>query len=317
MDAMESGLARPGSDPRPWQLFVSYSRSDRAIARHIADDLAARGIRVWIDEESLAVGKPWADQIRDVLKSVNAILILVSESSLESRWVQNEWSAALRSNSVRLLPALVSPIDWTKVPPVLADIQFVDLTQDYEGGLERIVKALPKLQVSKAPNPASVIDMDRLVRDVAERVAERLGIEREPRASAEDTKTLVDNSLVFVITSFAEEMEPIFDGISAAANQVGLRAERVKDVVGDYRITEQVMKMIQSARLIVADLSLERPNVYFELGYARGLDKTVVTIMRAGTKIHFDVKDWTYMTYIDSRLLERDLIKRFEHEISR
>lgn len=99
----------------------------------------------------------------------------------------------------------------------------------------------------------------------------------------------MDDVLVFVITSFAEEMEPIFDGISSAANHVGLRAERVKDVVGDYRITEQVMKMIRSARFIVADLSLERPNVYFELGYARGLGKTVITIMRAGTNVHFDV----------------------------
>jgi hypothetical protein len=39
--------------------------------------------------------------------------------------------------------------------------------------------------------------------------------------------------------------------------------------------------------------------------------------MRAGTKVHFDVKDWAYLTYIDSRLLERELIKRFKHEISR
>jgi len=197
----------------------------------------------------------------------------------------------------------------------LADIQFADLTKDYEAGLENIVKALQGLQASKAPAPAAVIDMDRLVRDVTEKVAERLGVERQRNTPPVDAEMLVDNTLIFVLTSFAEEMEPIFEGISAAADRVGLRAERVKDVVGDYRITEQVMKMIQSARLVVADLSLERPNVYFELGYARGLGKTVVTIMRAGTKVHFDVKDWTYITYIDSRLLERDLIKRFEHEV--
>jgi TIR domain len=316
MGAMELDPARGRPESRP-SLFLSYSRSDNAIARRVAHDLRARGVEVWIDEESLAVGKPWADQIRSALTSVDAVLILVSESSLTSEWVQVEWSAALASRSARLLPALVGPIDWKNIPPALADIQFVDLTEDYERGLERIVEALPKLQVSKAPDPAAVIDMDRLVRDVAERVAERLGIEGQPDARPTGAETLVDDALVFVVTSFAEEMEPIFEGISAAAKRVGLRAERVKDVVGDYRITDQVMKMIQSARLIVADLSWERPNVYFELGYARGLGKTVVTIMRLGTKVHFDVKDWTYMTYIDSRLLERDLTKRFEHEVSR
>ena len=314
---MEESRSDPAPQPEAgWDLFLSYSRDDIAIARRIAHDLAARGVRVFLDVEELVAGYRWDAQLRNALTSVDAILILISESSLDSQWVQREWQAALQSNSVRLLPVLISASAAKKIPPELADLQYVDLAQDYESGLERIVRALPKLQTSKAPEPAAVVDMERLVRDVAEQVAERLGIERQ-RADRGDAGVLVDNTLVFVITSFAEEMEPIFDGISAAANQVGLRAERVKDVVGDYRITEQVMKMIQSARLIVADLSLERPNVYFELGYARGLDKTVVTIMRAGTTVHFDVKDWTYMTYIDSRLLERDLIKRFEYELSR
>jgi hypothetical protein len=75
--------------------------------------------------------------------------------------------------------------------------------------------------------------------------------------------------------------------------------------------------MIEISRFVVVDLTHERPNVYFELGYARGLDKTVVSIARQGTMIHFDVKDWTYIPYIDSRLLERDLRKRFEFELSR
>jgi nucleoside 2-deoxyribosyltransferase len=74
--------------------------------------------------------------------------------------------------------------------------------------------------------------------------------------------------------------------------------------------------MIEGARFVVADLTHERPNVYFELGYARGLGKTVVTIAREGTAVHFDVKDWTYIPYIDSRLLELDLKKRFEFELS-
>ena len=84
-----------------------------------------------------------------------------------------------------------------------------------------------------------------------------------------------------------------------------------------YRITDQIVQMITSARFVVADLTHERPNVYFELGFARGLGKTVITIAREGTTVHFDVKDWTYIPYIDSRLLERDMRKRFEFEMSR
>ena len=92
-------------------------------------------------------------------------------------------------------------------------------------------------------------------------------------------------------------MDPAYDAVAAAARAVGLRAERVKDVKGDYRIAEKILAMIRRARLIVADLTDERPNVYFEekLGYARGLGKTIVTVLRSGTTPHFDVYDCTYL----------------------
>lgn len=124
-----------------------------------------------------------------------------------------------------------------------------------------------------------------------------------------------DDDLVFVISSFTPEMEPVYLAIAAAAQAVGLRAERVKDVRGDYRITEKILAMISKARFIVADLSHDRPNVYFELGYARGLGKTVVPIQRVGTIEHSDVRDWTYIEYFDARPLEADLLERFKFEI--
>jgi nucleoside 2-deoxyribosyltransferase len=76
-----------------------------------------------------------------------------------------------------------------------------------------------------------------------------------------------------------------------------------------------MLTMIRRARLIVVDLTHERPNVYFELGYARGLGKTVVTIARQDTKVHVDVRDWVYLQYFDSRPLERDLAERFRAEL--
>ena len=121
--------------------------------------------------------------------------------------------------------------------------------------------------------------------------------------------------MVFVVMSFQADMEPTFEAIEAAARAVGLRAERVKDVPGDYRITDKILTSIRRAGLVIVDLTHERPNVYFELGFARGLGKTVITIMRVGTKPHFDVQDWTYVPYIDSRPLERTLLERFTYEL--
>lgn len=69
--------------------------------------------------------------------------------------------------------------------------------------------------------------------------------------------------------------------------------------------------------MLLRTLATSVPTCIFELGYARGLGKTVITIAREGTTVHFDVKDWTYIPYVDSRILERDLKKRFEFELVR
>jgi nucleoside 2-deoxyribosyltransferase len=111
--------------------------------------------------------------------------------------------------------------------------------------------------------------------------------------------------------SFTADMEPVFQGIAAAAQAAGFDAKRVKDIVGDYRITSRIIELIRSSCMVVVDLTHERPNVYFELGYARGLGKTVITTAREGTQVHFDVKDWTCTFYSDSRILERSLKERF------
>src|SRR5262249_41799032 len=44
----------------------------------------------------------------------------------------------------------------------------------------------------------------------------------------------VDPKLVFVITAFRSDMEPIYKAIEAAVSKYSLSAKRVKDIVGDY-----------------------------------------------------------------------------------
>lgn len=142
-------------------------------------------------------------------------------------------------------------------------------------------------------------------------------VSRQLRAWLPDSyqAPMSDDGLVFLVCSFDPDMDPVFEAVACAAASVGLRAARVKDFHGDYRITDKILSLIRDARLVVADLSHEGPNVYFELGYARGLGKTVITILRTGTVAHFDVHDWPYIEYIDSRPLEHKLRERFRFEL--
>lgn len=151
-----------------------------------------------------------------------------------------------------------------------------------------------------------------LAKKIAECAVKMLDLQAQYQTVMPDE---IDDDLVFVIASFAPEIEPTYLAIAAAARAVGLRAERIKDIQGDYRITDKMLAMIRHAKFIVADLTYERPNVYFELGYARAFGKTVITLMRSGAIAHFDVRDWPYLEYFDSRPLEVELLERFKFEL--
>ncbi len=296
-------------------VFISYARDDAPIARRIANDLRALGTTIWLDQESISYGQDLRKAIYEGIERADAILVLISPASLRSKWVEAEWQIALAQQNKRVLPALVGGATFTDLPLPLSNVQGVDLNKDYEENLRRIHAAIERLDSSTAPSVAESIDVAQIVDDVTRRVLKQLEKHEAPRKDPAQVDA-VDDKLIFVISSFHPDMEPSFEAIAAAAAAHGLRAERVKDAVGDYRITEQMLSMIRRARFVVADLTHERPNVYFELGYARGVGKKVVSILREGTERHFDVYDWNYISYIDSRPLERALRDRFHYEIN-
>jgi hypothetical protein len=294
-------------------VFLSYSHSDSQIVNKIANNLQEEGIDIWFDRQDLLGGQDWQDQIEKALTEAAFVLVFISAKSLESEWVQAEYRAAFvrqqKTGGTRLIPVLLQKV---VLPKFLSSIQYVDFTESYVKGMQSLMRAL---RTSTGVKPKDVIPVSDLAKEVAGEVAKILGL--ETKTYPVKLPNPIDPKLVFVIIAFRDDMEPIFEGIKAAGNSVGFNVKRVKDIIGDYRITDQVVQMINSANLIVADLTHERPNVYFELGYARGLGKTVITIAREGTNIHFDVKDWTYISYTDSRILERDLKQRFEYELSK
>ena len=292
------------------KVFLSYARSDGSIVDKIAQDLKRNEIGVW-DSQDLRPGQSWQPQIEKAINTADFMLLFLSPAILESKTVWHEYEAALARQAEvggsRLIPVLLEQVE--EVPAFLATLQYVDFTRSYDNGLQALLQIL---RAPSGPPLEELVKAPEFAEQVAKEVAKSLGI--ESRASS--TRQAVDARLVFVITSFSDDIEPIFEGISQACQAVDLTARRVSDVPGDYRMTDRIIQVIRDAQFIVADLTHERPNVYFELGYARGLGKTVITIAKKGSNIHFDVKDWTYIPYIDSRILERDLKKRLEFELS-
>lgn len=63
---------------------------------------------------------------------------------------------------------------------------------------------------------------------------------------------------------------------------------------------------------MIADLTELKQNVFFELGYAKGLKKPVVATAKEGTELPFDIKDLptTFWDPVDQKKLREDLRAR-------
>ena len=118
----------------------------------------------------------------------------------------------------------------------------------------------------------------------------------------------IEQNLIFVLMPFnpKSHYDKIYKEFVDAAKLVNktLVVKRMDKQRGDYRITDEILNNISKARLIICDLTDERPNVYYELGYARGLKKTVITCAEENATLHFDIKDFHTILYKNSDLGE-------------
>jgi len=108
----------------------------------------------------------------------------------------------------------------------------------------------------------------------------------------------------------APELDDVLDAIRESAAKCGVVAERVDDNETNEPITARMLQAIEEAEYVIVDLTGERPNVYYEAGYAHGLGKTPIYAVRAGTAIHFDIRDYPVITYKNMRSLKDALAKR-------
>jgi len=102
-----------------------------------------------------------------------------------------------------------------------------------------------------------------------------------------------EEGLVFVIMPLVgQDMDDVYAAIRDECTKLALRAQRVDENTGSGIVLGEITELIKRAEFLVCDLSGERPNVYYELGYAHGVGNEALDILliaREGTTLHFDV----------------------------
>lgn len=131
------------------KVFLSYSHKDSELAKQIANELYENGLEVWNSETEILPGDNWAEKVSDALKDSNAMVVLITPESLESRTVQREIEFALGNNSYnnRLIPVLVGSeenLSKESIPWILRRLKTIRLSkpEQTDEGITQITEAL-------------------------------------------------------------------------------------------------------------------------------------------------------------------------------
>ena len=119
---------------------------------------------------------------------------------------------------------------------------------------------------------------------------------------------------VFVAMPFAPEFDDRFHyGIQQAVNTAGYLCERADLATFTGDVIAWVKERIDTATLLVADLSTGNPNVYLEVGYAWGRGIPTVLLAAEASDLRFDVKGQRCLLYKSIRTLEELLTRELEN----
>lgn len=127
-------------------VFISYSRHDKEFVDKLVARLREEGFNIWRDVDALQPGTEWSSAMEKALMQADVLLFVASPHSASSSWCLSE-SAAFASRGKPIIPVVIAKEPFSWMPVLLARLQGVDFTEEFEQGVKHLVRGLEDLSV--------------------------------------------------------------------------------------------------------------------------------------------------------------------------
>ncbi len=143
-------------------VFISYSHSDSEFVNKLAARLVASKANVWIDKWEINVGDSLIRKIEDAIQKADALVAVLSKTSVQSEWCRKELTAGLvrelEEKQVLVLPVLAEDCE---IPLFLRDKKYADFRKGFDQGLRDILEALARVTtdtLGRLAEPGAFVD---------------------------------------------------------------------------------------------------------------------------------------------------------------
>lgn len=117
----------------------------------------------------------------------------------------------------------------------------------------------------------------------------------------------IQKNKCFVLMQFSKDLDIVYGTLKSELNNIGITCSRADDVIGSPIIFNKILTEMFSSQFIIAELSYNNPNVFYELGIAHSFkDPSNIIIIKkksdTTSDYPFDLKHLQYIEYSENNL---------------
>ena len=275
------------------EVLISYTGKDIYYVEQIQKELAKLGgITVTTSTEELSAKVYLNEPINKILSKSDVFIPILTSNSLNNNDSINEFillsDYVWRSNGMKLI--LPIKLNDAILPETFKDWFYID----YDIRTSNLIKKL---------------------NEHIFRFRTRLSSEKDTSVNSlfinRDFK--IKEKYCFVLMPFLLEWsDSLYKHLKQILYSKEYSCERADDLYGSD-VLEDIWIAINTAELIIADITSKNPNVFYEIGIAHTLGKKVILLTQSTDDIPFDFKRFRHIIYKDNtdgfNVLEKEIPK--------
>lgn len=119
----------------------------------------------------------------------------------------------------------------------------------------------------------------------------------------------INKNLIAFMMPFDALFRDVYDEAKAELEAVGFQCNRADDIWNNQHILDDIIELIETAAVVVCDLSKRNPNVFYEAGIAHTLGKEVILLTQSDDDVPFDLRSIRYIKYLNNDQGRQEMIK--------